>query len=75
MKVRREGNRCLGIRLKFLTEPEIDSSGIFKGVIIALLATLAKQEKIRISERVKAGLERGRLNGRGGCRRGINDDL
>ncbi len=29
----------------------------FRDVIIALLSTLAKQERIRISERVKAGLE------------------
>jgi len=39
------------------TEPYLDSCGTFKDVVISLLATMAKQERIRISERVKAGLE------------------
>ena len=37
-------------------------------MIIALLSTLAKQERIRISERVKAGLEKSRQQGRVGGR-------
>jgi DNA invertase Pin-like site-specific DNA recombinase len=53
---------------KSYSEQYIDSSGIFKDVIIALLSTLAKQERIRISERVKAGLEKSRLQGRVGGR-------
>ena len=57
-----------GISYKSFTEQYIDSSGIFKDVIIALLSTLAKQERIRISERVKAGLEKSRLQGRVGGR-------
>ena len=44
------------VAYKSYTEQYIDSSGIFKDVIISLLSTLALQEKIRISERVKAGL-------------------
>lgn len=47
-----------GISYKSYSEQYLDSSGIFKDVIISLLSTLAKQEKIRIGERVKAGLER-----------------
>ena len=57
-----------GVAYKSYTEQYIDSSGIFKDVIIALLSTLAKQERIRISERVKAGLERSRQQGRIGGR-------
>lgn len=57
-----------GISYKSFTEQYIDSSGIFKDVIIALLSTLAKQERIRISERVKAGLEKSRQQGRIGGR-------
>jgi DNA invertase Pin-like site-specific DNA recombinase len=57
-----------GVAYKSFTEQYIDSSGIFKDVIIALLSTLAKQERIRISERVKAGLEKSRLEGRVGGR-------
>jgi len=40
------------------TEPYISSLGIFADAIISLLSTLAKQERIRISERTKAGLAR-----------------
>ena len=39
------------------TEPYISSLGIFADCIISLLSTLAKQERIRISERTKAGLK------------------
>lgn len=47
-----------GVAYKSYTEQYIDSAGIFKDVIISLLSTLARQEKIRISERVKAGISR-----------------
>lgn len=57
-----------GIVYKSYSEQYIDSSGIFKDVIIALLSTLAKQERMRISERVKAGLEKSRRNGKIGGR-------
>ena len=57
-----------GVAYKSYTEQYIDSSGIFKDVIIALLSTLAKQERVRTSERVKAGLEKSRLQGRIGGR-------
>ncbi len=57
-----------GVTYKSYSEQYIDSSGIFKDVIIALLSTLAKQERVRISERVKAGLEKSRLQGRIGGR-------
>ena len=57
-----------GVSYKSYSEQYIDSSGIFKDVIIALLSTLAKQERIRISERVKAGLEKSRQKGRVGGR-------
>ena len=37
---------------------------MFKDAIISILATLAKQEAVRQSERVRAGLERARANGK-----------
>ncbi|RYY11410.1 MAG: resolvase [Chitinophagaceae bacterium] len=61
-----------GVNFKSYTEQYIDSCGIFKDVILALLSTLARQEKIRISERVRAGLARSKK--RGG-RPKINPDL
>ena len=47
-----------GVNFKSFSEQYIESCGIFKDVVISLLSTLARQEKIRISERVKAGLAR-----------------
>lgn len=60
------------VMYKSYTEQYIDSSGIFADVIIALLSTLAKQERIRISERVHAGLARARQQGRVGGRPSLN---
>ena len=37
--------------------------GEFKDVVISVLAAVARQEKIRIQERVKAGLERAKVKG------------
>ena len=47
-----------GIRWRSFTERWIDSAGPFRDVVISLLASLAKQERIRLKERVKAGLDR-----------------
>jgi DNA invertase Pin-like site-specific DNA recombinase len=52
-----------GVGFRSLTEPYLDSAGIMKDVVMALLATQAKQEKIRISERTRAGLHTARLRG------------
>jgi DNA invertase Pin-like site-specific DNA recombinase len=57
-----------GVGFKSFSEPYLDSSGIFKDALIAILSTLAKQERIRISERVQAGLAKARLQGRVGGR-------
>ena len=62
-----------GVVYKSYTEQYIDSSGIFKDVIIALLSTLAKQERMRISERVHAGLDRARKQGRVGGRPALDN--
>ena len=45
-----------------------DSCGIFKDAVLSILATIAKQERIRISERVHAGLAKARKQGRIGGR-------
>jgi DNA invertase Pin-like site-specific DNA recombinase len=52
-----------GVRWRSLTEPWIDRAGPFRDVIISLLASLAKQERVRISERVRAGLTRAKQYG------------
>ena len=53
-----------GAHFKSYTEQYLDSSGTFKDAIISILATLAKQERIRMSERVKAGMERAKREGK-----------
>jgi hypothetical protein len=42
------------------TEQYLDSCGIFKDTVLSILATIAKQERIRLSERTVAGLEKAR---------------
>lgn len=64
-----------GVMYKSYSEQYIDSSGIFRDVIIALLSTLAQQERLRISERVKAGLEKSRQQGRVGGRPPLNEPV
>ena len=49
---------------KSFTEPYLDSCGTFKDVVISLLATMAKQERIRMGERVRAGLRLARNQGK-----------
>jgi DNA invertase Pin-like site-specific DNA recombinase len=46
------------------TEQYLDSSGMFKDAIIAILASIAKQEHVRIQERVLAGLDRVKKQGK-----------
>lgn len=48
---------------KSYTEQYLDSCGIFRDVVLAVLATIAKQERIRIVERTIAGLEVARAKG------------
>jgi len=45
------------------TEEYLNSLGPFADVVIALLGTIAKQERIKISERTKAGLARTKAKG------------
>lgn len=53
-----------GVAWKSLTEEYLDSAGVFKDAIVSIMATLAKQERIKLSERTKAGLERAKSQGK-----------
>lgn len=44
-------------------EEYLRSIGPFRDAVLSILATIAKQERIRMSERVKAGLDRARSQG------------
>jgi DNA invertase Pin-like site-specific DNA recombinase len=52
-----------GVGYKSYTEQYLDSTGIFKEAVISILAIVAKQERVRLSERTRAGLERARGKG------------
>src|SRR6185437_13400462 len=53
-----------GVNWRSYQEAYFDSCGPFKDVVVSLMATLAKQERLRISERTKAGLQRARRTGK-----------
>jgi DNA invertase Pin-like site-specific DNA recombinase len=57
-----------GVDYRSFTEQYLDSTGIFKAAVIGILAAVAKQERVRLSERTIAGLERARSQGRIGGR-------
>ena len=52
-----------GVGFRSFTEPYLDSCGMFKDAVIAILGVIAKQERVRISERARAGLRRARARG------------
>jgi DNA invertase Pin-like site-specific DNA recombinase len=57
-----------GVGFRSFTEQYLDSCGMFRDAVIGILAAIAKQERIRLSERTIAGLERARAQGRVGGR-------
>jgi DNA invertase Pin-like site-specific DNA recombinase len=57
-----------GVAWKSFTEQYFDSCGIFRDAVISIAATLAKQERLKISERTIAGLQRAKRQGRVGGR-------
>jgi DNA invertase Pin-like site-specific DNA recombinase len=57
-----------GVGWKSFTEQYLDSCGIFRDAVLAILAAVANQERVRLSERTIAGLEIARKAGRVGGR-------
>jgi len=53
-----------GVSYRSYTEAYFDSCGAFKDVILAVMATLAKQERVKRSERTRAGLARVKAAGK-----------
>ena len=62
------------VNYRSYTEQYLDSTGIFKEAVIGILAAVAKQERVRLSERTMAGLERARSQGRIGGRPRVEAD-
>jgi len=60
-----EGLKRSGVALKSLQEGWLDTSDEGMGqLLIAIMSWMAKQERMRISERTKAGLLRAKTNGK-----------
>lgn len=57
-----------GVGYRSFTEQYLDSCGLFKDAVISILAAIAKQERVRLSERTVAGLQRAKQQGRVGGR-------
>jgi Resolvase, N terminal domain len=53
-----------GVGYRSFTEQSFDPCGIFKDAVIAIIATVAKQERVRISQRVRAGRDLASAKGR-----------
>ena len=53
-----------GVSFESFTEPHFRTTGPAGELMLAIAAWIAKQERLRISERTKAGLERARREGR-----------
>ncbi len=53
-----------GVAWRSFTEQYLDSTGIFREAVIGTLAAIAKQERVRLGERTRAGLERVRCEGK-----------
>jgi DNA invertase Pin-like site-specific DNA recombinase len=53
-----------GVEWRSYQERYFDSCGPFKDAVISIMATLALQERLRISERTKAGLKRAKREGK-----------
>jgi DNA invertase Pin-like site-specific DNA recombinase len=52
-----------GVGWRSFTEEYLDSTGVFKDAVIAILAVIARQERIRRSERASAAIARLRRQG------------
>src|SRR5439155_11456812 len=62
------------VNYRSFTEQYLDSTGIFKEAVIGILAAVAKQERVRLSERTIAGLQRAKAQGRVGGRPKVEDN-
>jgi DNA invertase Pin-like site-specific DNA recombinase len=64
-----------GLAWRSFMEPYLDSCGVMRDVVISIMATLAEQERISISERTKAGLQRAKKQGKTLGRRPVVVDV
>jgi DNA invertase Pin-like site-specific DNA recombinase len=53
-----------GVGFRSFTEPFFDLCGVFKDAVVAIMATMAKQERVKRAERTRAGLAVARARGK-----------
>ena len=53
-----------GVSYRSYSEPLIASDGIYKDLVVSLFSIMAKQERVRMSDRVKSGMRRAKEEGR-----------
>ena len=53
-----------GVEWRSFTEQYLDSCGLFRDAVLSILATIAKQERVRRSERASAAIARLRRQGK-----------
>jgi DNA invertase Pin-like site-specific DNA recombinase len=64
-----------GVAWRSFQEPYLDSCGVMKDMVISVMALMAQQERIAISERTKAGLARAVKAGKRLGRRAVIVDV
>jgi DNA invertase Pin-like site-specific DNA recombinase len=68
--------RVWGVGWRSYTQPFLDTGNdMVNGIVLSVLAAVAKQERITISERTKAGLQRARRAGKQLGRRAVHVDV
>jgi DNA invertase Pin-like site-specific DNA recombinase len=53
-----------GVNWRSFTEEYLDSCGVFRDAVLSILATIAKQERVRRSERARAAITKLRRQGK-----------
>lgn len=56
--------KACGVRVISLKEPWLDTNGPIADLLVAIFGWVAQQERLRIGERVKAGLQRVKIQGK-----------
>jgi len=64
-----------GVAWRSYQEPYLDSCGVMKDMVISVMALMAQQERVAISERTKAGLQRAVKAGKKLGRRAVTVDV
>jgi DNA invertase Pin-like site-specific DNA recombinase len=64
-----------GVAWRSFQEPYLDSCGVMKDLVISVMSLMAQQERISISERTKAGMQRAVKAGRVLGRRAVVVDI